>query len=88
MMVFKNGIQEVRMEGIRAAIIPYLTNSKIIAYCMNEDAMDILKKRKRERCYSSFTGSYLMGSEIIFTEFFKVSRDIFQPINFSSNSSL
>jgi len=32
-------------------------------------------------------GKYLIDNEMRFTEFFGVSRDIFQSINFSSNSS-
>jgi hypothetical protein len=43
---------------------------------MSDSATDILKKRKDEGFYSTLIGKYLMNSEMIFREFFGVSRDI------------
>ena len=89
MMVFKDGIYcchcvvaRVKMEERIAAVICEEDADDLLVYLVSEGAADILRKRKDEGYYSSLIGRYLMDSELKFREFCRVSRDIFQFINF------
>jgi hypothetical protein len=79
----------VKLEEIIAGIIlEEEEGDDLLVCCVSEGATDILKKRKDEGYDSSLIGRHLMVSEMKFSGFFRVSRDIFQSVNFSSNSSL
>lgn len=81
-------VVRVKMEELIAAIICEEEACDLPVYPVSEGAANILRNRKDEGYYSSLMGRYLMGSKLKFREFCRVSRDIFQFINFISNSSL
>jgi hypothetical protein len=64
------------MEELLNAIMLEEEDNNLLVYCMSDSAVDIFKKRRDEGYYSSLIGKYLMDSEMKFTEFFGVSRDI------------
>jgi hypothetical protein len=63
------------MEELIAAIVCEEEANDLPVYLVSEGAANILRKRKDEGYYSS-----LMGSELKFREFCRVSRDTFQFI--------
>jgi hypothetical protein len=63
-------------------------NDNLLVYCMSQGTKDIFKKTENEGYYSSLIGRYLMDSEMKYRNSFRVSKEIFQSINFSPNSSL
>jgi len=65
------------MQELKAALILEGEDNDLLVYCMSDSATDICKKRYDEGYYSSLIGRYLMGSELKFREFYRVSRDIF-----------
>jgi len=77
------------MEELTAAIICEEEEDDLLVYAVSESAANILRKRKDDGYYSSLMDRYLMDSELKLREFCRISRDIFQFINFlKSNSSL
>jgi len=70
----------MNMELLIPAIIFEDEEDVLLIYCMSGGAKDIFKKRKDEGYYSMLMGRYLMDSEMKFSEFFRVSRDIFHLI--------
>jgi len=54
---------------------------------MSDSATDIFKKRKAEGYYSSLIGRYMMGSEMIFREFFRVLMEIHLERNKGSHNN-
>jgi len=65
------------MQELKAALILEGEDNDLLVYCMSDSATDICKKRYDEGYHSSLIGRYLMGSELKFREFYRVSRDIF-----------
>jgi hypothetical protein len=75
-------VVRVKMEELIAAIICEEEEDDLLVYPVSGSAANILKKRKDEGCYTSLMGRYLMDSGLKFRELCRVSRDIFQFINF------
>jgi hypothetical protein len=70
-------------ELITAILLEEEEDDKLLVFCMSDGAKGNFSKN-----YYSLLGRCLMDSEMKFRKFFGVSRDIFQSVNFSSNSSL
>lgn len=75
-------VVRVKMKELIAAIICEEEEDDLLVYAVSESAANILRKRKDDGYYSSLMGRYLMDSELKLREFCRISRDIFQFINF------